>query len=57
LDVDGDGDISQEEFIDGYLKMHTTVGKANAILCQKNKRSVMKYVEHVDGDSLYRAYS
>ena len=49
LDVNGDGDISQEEFIDGYLKMHNTVGKGNtkdsSLPGRKSARSVMKYVK------------
>ena len=49
LDVDGDGALSQEEFIDGYLKMHTTVGKGytndSTLPGRKNARNVMKYVK------------
>ena len=49
LDVNGDGDISQEEFIEGYLKMHDTVGKGSSknssLPRRKTARSVMKYVK------------
>ena len=49
VDVNGDGDISQEEFIEGYLKMHDTVGKGSSknssLPRRKSARSVMKYVK------------
>ena len=57
LDVDGDGEITQEEFIDGYLKMHTTVGrKSKAVQIKQDDRSV-KFVENIEDDKLFRAYS
>ena len=31
LDSDGDGEITQEEFVNGYLQMHQTVNWANSM--------------------------
>ena len=60
LDVDGDGEITQQEFIDGYLKMHTTVGGKQKwspkFLVNKNGRGVMNSLS-LEVDKLYRAYS
>ena len=61
LDVDGDGELTRDEFIDGYLKMHTTVGGKRKVtwkIKDGDQDGVMKYVDHlVEGAKLSKAYS
>ncbi len=45
LDIDGDGEITVEEFISGYLRMRKTSGLAGRVLSVKKKMKAKKKKE------------
>lgn len=56
LDVDGDGEITQAEFIDGYLKMHSTVGGKHK-WSRKKVNVIFNGVDSIDTNKIFRTYS
>ncbi len=58
LDIDGDGEITQAEFIDGYMKMHKTVGRKNKWSPEKKVKVIITGDDcNVEVNKIFMTYS